>query len=94
MGERLKAEDTDHFWFDGVLIDLVALRYELESLNKQASRDQWWDVHERNRVFGNLRRCAEYLNKEEPAKDSWAAHTEEDLRDANKHGLHTGWKKS
>lgn len=92
MSERLKAEDADHFWFDGVLIDLVALRYELESLNKQTSRDQWWDVHERNRVFGNLRRRAEYLSQGKPQQEKWAGHTEEDLRDANKHGLHSGWR--
>ena len=91
--EELRAIDADHFWIGEVMVDLVQLRHETESLNTQANASQWWDVHERNRVAGNLGRYAAALAKGEHQDKwpCWAEYIRKNLLTANQHGLHTGY---
>jgi hypothetical protein len=91
MADELRAVDADHFWIGGLMVDLVQLRYELNSLNAQAQRDQRWDVHERNRVFGDLRRRAEWWSKGNLPTESDLRYVKERLVVANHFGLHTGY---
>lgn len=86
---ELRPIDADHFWYGEVMVDLVQLHFELNSLNAQARR-QWWDVHERNRVFGDLKRRAEWWSKGNPPTESDLRYVKERLVIANHFGLHTG----
>lgn len=90
--ECLHAIDTDHFWYGDVMVDLVALKYERDSLNAQTAREKWWDIHGRNSAFYMLDVYARCLAAGKNLDLATPENVTRFLREANKYGLHTGVK--
>jgi len=90
---RLRSLDEDHFYFDGVLIDLVMLRHMRDRLNKGVPKGQWRDVHGRNSAvymlevyaggLAGTNHCGDLVTPEKVAKY---------LKECHAFNLPTGWE--
>jgi hypothetical protein len=78
----LKPLDTDHFYFNDVLIDLNQIRHQFSSIHRP-----WGHGHMMAQLVGNLIRAAEYLNKHQMAYEGLEGFVEKTVNKMKGYGF-------
>lgn len=89
MGEeRLVGVDAEHFWFDGVLVDINQLQFEELRMSRDKIHYTDWQVHEIGVAISTIKNYARRLAKGEQI-EPWEVALP--IKRLNSQGLHTGW---
>lgn len=80
--KRLEPLDNEHFYLDGVMIDINQISYQFNTIKRP-----WGHGHMMAQLIGNVRRTAEYLNKHKCSYEGLPDFAERSIRKLKEYGF-------